>query len=49
MKKFILPEIEIRDLSPNAAVMDDITVSGEIPGFNGIEKEVAAPGDEATW
>ena len=27
MKTFIIPEIEIRDLSPSQSVMDDITIS----------------------
>ena len=51
MKKFIIPEIEIRDLSPSQSVMDDITGSGEIPGFAGIEQVVSDPGasDEAIW
>ena len=49
MKEFIVPEIEIRDLSPSQTVMDDITGSGEIPGFGGNEQTVTDPADEAVW
>ena len=50
MKTFIVPEIEIRDLSPIQSVMDDITISGEIPGLGGHEHVVTDPADdEAVW
>ena len=49
MKKFIIPEVEIRDLSPSQSVMDDITVSGEIPKFNGSEVVVDDNNSEAVW
>ncbi len=50
MKKFIDPEIDIRDLSPVKSVMDDITFSGEFTGPDN-EQTVTDPaaGDEATW
>lgn len=50
MKKFIEPEIELRDLSPVKSVMDDITFSGEFPQ-GGNEHIVPDPGndDEAVW
>ena len=51
MKKFILPEVEIRDLSPVQTIMDDITVSSET-GFGGREQVVNDPAtgsDEAVW
>ena len=51
MKKFIAPELEIRDLSPCQTIMDDITISGDIPGFDG-EVVVGDPvggSDEAIW
>ena len=50
MKKFITPEIELRELTPSQSIMDDITASGEIPGFGGNEQIVPDPaGDEAVW
>ena len=50
MKKFIIPEVEIRDLSPVQTIMDDITVSGEIPGFSGSETVVDdKTTDDAVW
>lgn len=50
MKKFIAPEIELRDLSPVKSVMDDITFSGEFTGSSN-EQIVPDPAanDEATW
>ena len=49
MKKFIIPEVEICDLSPSQSVMDDITISGEIPGFSGSEVVVDDKSSEAVW
>ncbi len=50
MKKFIFPEIELRELSLSRTVMDDITSSAEFPkGDN--EQIVPDPAgkDEAVW
>ena len=51
MKEFIIPEIELKELSPSQSIMDDITLSGEIPGFKGLEKLLNADpaDDEAVW
>ncbi len=48
MKRFICPEIEIRDFSPIKSVMDDITLSLE-PAFEGEEIIVTDTSDEAVW
>lgn len=50
MKKFVFPEIELRELAPANSVMDDITQSGEFPGPDN-EQTVTDPAkdDEATW
>ena len=50
MKKFITPEVELRELTPSQSIMDDITVSTEA-GFGGNEQIVDDPGknDEAVW
>ena len=50
MKTFIVPEIEIRELSPCQTVMDDITVSAN-PAFGNeaIVGDPAAGSDEAVW
>ena len=51
MREFITPEILITELTPANSLMDDITSSGEIPGFGGNEQIVPDPGagDEAVW
>ena len=51
MKKFIIPEIELRELTPSQSIMDDITISSEKPGFTGIERLLNADpaNDEAVW
>ena len=50
MKKFIEPQLDIRDLSPVKSVMDDITVSQEFPkGDNEQIVPDPAANDEATW
>ncbi len=48
MKKFINPEIQIKDLSPVKSVMDDITLSAQ-PQFTGQEITVEDTSDEAVW
>lgn len=48
MKKFITPEIQIRDLTPDGSVMDDITVSGNEVYF-GVEEVVIDSTTDAEW
>ena len=50
MREFILPELQITELSPANSVMDDITASKEFPGLDN-EEVVPDPGkdDEVIW
>ena len=51
MREFVLPEIHVTQLAPANSIMDDITLSKEIPAFAGreIKVDVTNDKDEAVW